>query len=65
MRVVLHASCSCQHPLHSQFLLLSLYTYSYSSTESISPPGDPTDDQLSDEPVFDPEAVYDDTPTEE
>ena len=61
-------SCSCQHPSHSWFLLLSIiYIYSYSSTESISPPppGDPTDDQLSDEPVFDPAAVYADTLAEE
>ena len=36
-------------------LVLSLY----------SPPGDPTDDQLSDEPVFDPAGVYADTPAEE
>ena len=37
-------------------LVLSLYP---------PPPGDPTDDQLSDEPVFDPAAVYADTPAEE
>ena len=35
------------------------------SLSSFPPPGDPTDDQLSDEPVFDPETVYDVTPAEE
>ena len=52
-----HVSIHC---IVDFLLLFVTYFYLYSSIESFlpPPPGDPTDDQLSDEPIFDPEVVF-------
>ena len=60
VHVSIHCTVSSYyfHYILIHTLVLSLYS-------PPPPQGDPTDDQLSDEPIIDPVAGYDETPTEE